>query len=245
MLGSWEAKITDKFDISRPADSGRPTLEREPSRHPIGEDIYNALFADLIALRIPPGERLSVDALARHFGVSQTPIRAALIRLETGGLVTQKFNSGFTVAQLPDGKHFRDVYQTRDLLEPEMAALAAIKATTADFEAIEDLCNEMSRLSEVISEENFGHFAKCDHAFHTSITKIAGNQVITEALDRLYIHVNLFRIRYHKTITTQAVAEHRAILEALRAKDAVLARDSMRAHIYNSRQRVEPFFDQI
>lgn len=216
--------------------------DRDPIRHPIGDTIYNALFADLIALRIPPGERLSVDALARQFGVSQTPIRAALIRLESEGLVAQKFNSGFSAAALPEGKHFRDVYQTRDLLEPEMAALAAIKATADDIVSIEKLCNEMAELADTNNQENFGRFAERDNAFHTCILQIAGNQVVAEAMTRLYIHANLFRIRYHTKITTDAVTEHKAILEALRMKDAFAARNAMRAHIYNSRLRVEPFF---
>lgn len=233
MANEWVLSTVDPANMSG---------DRELIKHPIGDTIYNALFADLIALRIPPGERLSVDALARQFGVSQTPIRAALIRLESEGLVAQKFNSGFSAAALPEGKHFRDVYQTRDLLEPEMAALAAIKARPDDIVSIEKLCNEMAELAETNNQENFGRFAERDNAFHTLILQIAGNQVVAEAMARLYIHANLFRIRYHTKITTDAVAEHKTILEALRMKDAFSARNAMRAHIYNSRLRVEPFF---
>ncbi|OYR12273.1 GntR family transcriptional regulator [Brucella thiophenivorans] len=217
--------------------------EKNPG-HPLGDEIYDALLADLISLRIPPGERLSVDALARHFTVSQTPIRAALIRLESEGLVIQKFNSGFSAAPLPEGRYFRDTYAFREMIEPELAMLAASRVTPEDIIALEELCTEMSCLAAESRPDNFGAFAERDNAFHTRITLIAGNQVAAEALSRLYIHSNLFRLRYHSTITTSAVSEHLEILDALRQKDAESARNLMRRHIGHSRERVEPFFTE-
>lgn len=209
---------------------------------PLGDEIYDALLGDLISLRIPPGERLSVDALARHFGVSQTPIRAALIRLESEGLVQQKFNSGFSAAPLPEGSHFRDVYAFRRMIEPELAALAAEKATAEDIAALEALCAEMRHIAAESRPDNFGSFAERDNAFHARIARIAGNQVAAEALARLYIHSNLFRLRYHATITTSAVSEHMDLLEALRNKDAAAASETMARHLGHSKDRVEPFF---
>lgn len=212
------------------------------SAQPLGDEVYQALLGDLISLRIPPGERLSVDALARHFGVSQTPIRAALIRLETEGLVLQKFNSGFSAAPLPEGQHFRDVYAFRGMVEPELAALAACRATAQDIAALEALCAEMSHLAAESSPDNFGLFAERDNAFHARIAQVAGNRVAIESLARLYIHSNLFRLRYHATITTSAVSEHQQILDALRSQDPQASRAAMSRHIGNSRDRVEPFF---
>ncbi|WP_198672391.1 GntR family transcriptional regulator [Pseudogemmobacter bohemicus] len=222
--------------------SSAAALREKQAAHPLGDEIYDALLADLIALRIPPGERLSVDALARHFGVSQTPIRAALIRLESEGLVLQKFNSGFSAAPLPGGNHFRDTYAFRAMIEPELAGLAATRATPEDITALEELCHEMSRLAEESRPDNFGSFAERDNAFHARIAQIAGNQVAAEALSRLYIHSNLFRLRYHATITTSAVSEHLELLDALRSKDAAAAREAMARHLGHSRDRVEPFF---
>jgi len=219
-------------------------LRVKQANQPLGEEIYDALLADLISLRIPPGERLSVDALARHFGVSQTPIRAALIRLESEGLVLQKLNSGFSAAPLPSGRHFRNTYAFRAMVEPELAAIAATRARPEEISALEDLCHEMSRLAGESRPDNFGSFAERDNAFHARIAKIAGNEVAAEALARLYIHSNLFRLRYHATITTGAVSEHLELLDALRSKDAVAAREAMVRHLGHSRERVEPFFTE-
>lgn len=228
--------------LSSQLSSAAHAPREKHAAQPLGDEIYDVLLADLISLRIPPGERLSVDALARHFSVSQTPIRAALIRLESEGLVLQKFNSGFSAAPLPEGRYFRDTYAFREMVEPELAAHAAAHTTPEDIAALEDLCIEMSRLADESRPDNFGSFAERDNAFHTKIAQIAGNRVAAEALSRLYIHSNLFRLRYHATITTSAVSEHLEILDALRRGDVVGAREAMRLHIGYSRARVEPFF---
>jgi DNA-binding GntR family transcriptional regulator len=62
----------------------------------IGDRVYEALLSQMISLKIAPGSRISIDALAREFGVSQTPIRAALIRLEAVGLVEKTHNVGYS-----------------------------------------------------------------------------------------------------------------------------------------------------
>ncbi len=95
-----------------------------PTADSVGRDVYEALLTQLIELKIAPGERIAVDALVRDFGVSQTPIRAALIRLEAEGLVVRKYNSGYSAAPIPSRQRFQDIYELRLLVEPAAAALA-------------------------------------------------------------------------------------------------------------------------
>jgi DNA-binding GntR family transcriptional regulator len=227
------------------ASSGTVAPRLQVSRHSIGDDVYEALVSDLISLRIPPGERLSVDALAREFGVSQTPVRAALIRLETEGLVVKKFNSGYSAAPMPSGTRFRDVYAVRMLLEPEAAFLATEKADRASAQQLRALCEGMTRLVVEDTEANYGRFALLDGQFHTLIAKLCNNQVIIEILDRLYAHMNLFRLRYHSAVAEEAVKEHLVILEAMERGDAEAARIAMAKHIQASRDRMEPFYRTI
>lgn len=226
----------------REASSVRP-LRTE--RHSLGDDVYEALLADLIALRIPPGERLSVDALARDFNVSQTPVRAALIRLESEGLVIKRFNSGYSVAPLPSGSHFRDVYAVRLLLEPEAAALAAQNVDEESLRQLRALCHDMTALAEADTEVSYGRFAILDGQFHALIATLCGNGVIVQTLERLYAHMNLFRLRYHSTVTSEAVKEHLVILSAIERRDSVAARAAMATHITSSCERIEPFYRHL
>ncbi len=214
-------------------------------RHSLEDDVYEALVSDLIALRFPPDARLSVDALARDFNVSQTPVRAALIRLESEGLVIKRFNSGYSVAPLPSGTHFRDVYATRLLLEAETAALAARNVNDESLKTLQALCNDMSRLADADGESGYGRFAILDGQFHALISELAGNAVITQTLLRLYSHMNLFRLRYHSTVTSEAVKEHLAILSAIEKRDSDAARAAMAAHITSSCERMEPYYRHL
>lgn len=217
-----------------------PLIAPRPS---LGDEVYELLLAELISLRIPPGEKLSVDGLARQFGVSQTPIRAALIRLEAEGLVVKKHNTGYNVAPQLSGSRFRDIYDFRLLIEPAAAAAAARHATPAAIAALGALADQMQALAGADTEANYSKFALLDGTFHASIAEAGGNTVICEAMERLYTHMHLFRLRYHATVAMDAVAEHDAILRAIRAGDAAAAAAAMQAHIIASQGRMHPFFD--
>lgn len=214
-------------------------------RQSISDDFYEVLLAELIALRIPPGERLSVDALSRKYGLSQTPIRAALIRLEAEGLVVKKFNAGYTAAPLPSGRQFKDVYVFRLLVEPEAAALACERADAEALQALRTLCDDMEQLVIQDTQANYGKFAMLDSQFHQRIVQLSGNQVFEASLDRLFAHMHLFRLRYHAMVAVEAVKEHRAILTALEQHDAEAAKQAMATHIRNSHDRMQPYFSHL
>jgi DNA-binding GntR family transcriptional regulator len=227
---------------SQDLQDGRLALNLS-QRHSIGDDVYEKLVSDLIALRIPPGERMTVDTLARQFGVSQTPIRAALIRLESEGLVVKKFNTGYSAAPLPSGSRYRDVYLVRFLIEPEAAYLATKRITAEGHAKLRELSKKMSELVEGDTQANYGRFALLDGEFHALIARLSENEVIMETLERLYAHMNLFRLRYHSAVAVEAVKEHFQIIQAIEQGDADAASAAMEAHITASRERMEPFYE--
>lgn len=216
-----------------------PRILPRPS---LGDEVYDLLLAELIAMRLPPGERLSVDGLARQFGVSQTPIRAALIRAEAEGLVVKKHNTGYSVAPQLSAARLHDLYDFRLMVEPPAAAASADKATPDQMDALDALCAEMAQLTQ--SQATYGRFAQTDAAFHALICDIAGNSVVTETLARLYSHMHIFRLRYDAGIASNAAAEHQAIADAIRARDAVTAAAAMGRHIAGGRTRLQPYFRQ-
>lgn len=223
---------------------GAPQL-RLAQRVPLGDEIYEALLAQLISLKIPPGARVAVDALVRDLGVSQTPIRAALIRLEAEGLVVRKHNAGFSAAPLPSGERFRETYELRLLLEPAAAAAATRRRTAAFVARLSGLARAMEELAAHDPHATYGKFALVDAEFHALIAVHSGNTLIAEALARLRAHMNLFRLKYHATIATEAIVEHAAILAAVEAGDADAAAEAMRAHITASQRRVAPVYGRL
>lgn len=225
----------------QPTEAGpAPLIAPRPS---LGDEAYELMLAELISLRIPPGEKLSVDGLARQFGVSQTPIRAALIRLEAEGLVVKKHNTGYNVAPQLSGSRFRDIYEFRLLIEPAAAAAAALLATPSEVAALTELAEEMSALADTDTEANYSKFALMDGEFHARIAEAGRNTVICEALERLYTHMHLFRLRYHAAVAMDAVKEHDAIMRAIREGDGAAAQATMQAHIAASRDRMQPYFN--
>src|SRR5690606_9720294 len=186
---------------------------------------------------------ISVDALARELGVSQTPIRAALIRLESEGLVEKKHNSGYSAAPLPTGRRFDEIYELRLLLEPHAATQATKAITPDDLKNLQEAHAAMSAVGAEGARTSYGKFATMDAEFHGMIATIAGNSLVTETLRRLYTHMHLFRLQYHTAVTAEAILEHGEIVTAMSNGDSEEAGNAMRRHIENSRRRMAPFFE--
>lgn len=233
-LEASAANLADASDI-------REGLARRTS---LGDEIYETLLFQLISQKIPPGARIPVDALVREFGISQTPIRAALIRLEADGLVVKKHNSGYSAAPMPSSARFHEIYEFRLLLEPHATAKATDNITPEVLAKLQDLHQAMRQLSQNNAHFQYGKFAVIDSQFHALIVETCGNQLMADALERLYTHMHLFRLQYHNSVTEQAIEEHAAILAAMETGEPENAAQAMRAHIISSLERMQPFFTQ-
>ncbi|MCE8018571.1 GntR family transcriptional regulator [Halomonas sp. MCCC 1A11036] len=227
--------------MTRFLGSGETAQSRLKARSAMGEDVYEVLLSQIISLKIAPRERISVDALARELGVSQTPIRAALIRLEAEGLVVKKHNVGYSAAPVPNARHFEEIYEMRMLLEPAAAELAARNMTQETAERLQEAHDHMCELENDIAQRNYSQFARFDAEFHAIIAEASGNSLIVDTLDRLRIHTHLFRSRQHFTITHEAVSEHIVLLDALLNGKTEDAKWAMADHIARSRERIVPF----
>tara|TARA_R100000655_G_scaffold31799_1_gene63534 strand:+ start:400 stop:1095 length:696 start_codon:yes stop_codon:yes gene_type:complete len=222
---------------------GKEASNRLKERSAVGEDVYDVLLAQIMSLEIAPREKVSVDALARELGVSQTPIRAALIRLEADGLVIKRHNVGYTAAPLPSVKGFQEIYKMRSLLEPEAVRMATSRMTPEDMVALEKIQRKMTDLDAEGTLKGYSMFARLDAEFHEKIATIASNSLIANTLERLFTHVHLFRSRRNSAVTRDAIAEHEALLDAMRASEPEKAAEAMRVHVVNSERRIIPFLD--
>ena len=234
-MNSTTAKI-----LSMPVAAPASDLTRGAS---LGDRVYETLLSQLISLKIAPGTRIAVDALVRELGVSQTPIRAALIRLESEGLVVKTHNVGFSAAPMPSRQRFEEIYDMRLLLEPYMAARAAVRLSPELREELAQLADEMKALAKDDSKLAYSKFAVQDSNFHAWIAHQCANELAAEALARLYAHTHLFRLRFHTTVTEEAIDEHADIVRALSDGNSAAAAEAMERHIHRSRARMAPFFE--
>src|ERR1700752_1507782 len=168
------------------SDTGSSFVRRPPR---LGDEVYNAIYAQLMSLKIPPGGRLSVDSLVRELGVSQTPIREALSRLEAQGLVVKTHLIGYSAASQMDKTRLQQLYELRLLLEPFAAARAAVNMDEKAISALEAIDREMKTSRDEDARLAYGQFAQNDSAFHDQIALGSGNALIHETLARLHTHV--------------------------------------------------------
>ncbi len=205
-------------------------------------NVYDAIFAQLMSLQIPPGARITVDTLVRELNVSHTPIREALGRLEGEGLVLRAHLVGYRAAPQVSRERFDELYELRLMLEPEAAAKATARMDEAGLKALQQLAGVMAANDGADEQLRYSDFARQDAEFHDKILEIAGNGLMRDVLRTQHTHFHIFRLMYHRLVTAEALDEHEALLDAFRKGDAKLAREAMLTHIQNSRTRLLPAF---
>jgi DNA-binding GntR family transcriptional regulator len=214
------------------------------ARGRLADEVYDTLLGQLMSLRIVPDSRVTIDALARELGVSQTPIRDALNRMEADGLVVRVPHAGYRIPPQITRDRFEDMLEVRLLLEPAAARRAAERASTEQVEGLRRMLEEMEQLVGGDGHLAYGAFGLRDAAFHDLVAQSAGNQVVREALARLHTHVHLFRLLYDTQVTYLAMGEHDSVLEAVAARDPDAAAYAMRRHILLSGDRFRRLFDE-
>jgi GntR family transcriptional repressor for pyruvate dehydrogenase complex len=198
------------------------------------------LAAEITAGQYQMGDRLPAEReLAAKLGVSRATIREAFIALETRGLVEVRMGSGVYAVAMPTTSNLPipmdidpfELSEARLLFEGEVAAQAATQITAAGLAQLDAL------LAEMASENVRGHGEDADRRFHQAIADATCNSAMSAVIDSLWsIRLNspkcvqLFE-RSRKRGTKPVVAEHRAIVNALRARDPAAARLAMRAHL--------------
>ena len=224
-------------------DVGATAVKGINRHHGLAEEAYDAIFARLMALRITPGSRITVDNLARELNVSQTPIREALGRLEGEGLVIKTHLIGYSAAPQISRRRFDELYDLRLLLEPEAAARAGRHMDERKLTELREVAGVMSRGQGGDERVRYSAFARLDAVFHDRILEFAGNDLIRQTLAHQHTHFHIFRLMFHSRVTEEALDEHEALLAAFAAGDSKAAKRAMREHIERSRDRLLPAFE--
>lgn len=193
-------------------------------------DIFEALQAEILAGAIRPGDRLKEAELAERFGLSRTPVREALRRLETRGLLVHEPHKGMVVAEL-EASATGELYVMREILDGAAAALAAQHATETEISAMED---QIAR--DRTMEHRPDHLAASNRAFHAAIYRAAHNRFLVKSSDAL---AEALALLGPTTLTAegrahQSLNEHAEIVAAIKHRDATAANCAARHHIRNA-----------
>jgi DNA-binding GntR family transcriptional regulator len=211
---------------------------RPPQGPTLVERSYDHLVAKLMSLEIVPGERIAIDTIARQLGISQTPIREALSQLEAEKLVSKMPNVGYRASPQMSRDEVRDLYTLRQLIEPYAAARAAETMTDESIAILSAIDRDMSGVVEGDAHA-YSRFAEADATLHRLIATGSGNRLIAEAIERLHVHLHIFRALYRTNAPRDAAAEHRVIIDALVAHDPAAAEHAVRQHLQRSQERMD------
>ena len=214
-----------------------------PARRALADDVYDAVLALLMDQVIEPGSRASIDGIARQLNVSPTPVREALARLESEGLVIKRALKGYTAAPVLDSEGLRQLFEMRRLMEPYATRNAVGELTPGTLNQLEELCEAMHRSGAAAQtgEDRFSDYkasAAQDAAFHRIIAEHSGNLLLSDAIARLRSHMHQYRIYFKHGVVDETSGEHEAVLEALREGDDVAAEKAMLDHITKSYHRI-------
>jgi DNA-binding GntR family transcriptional regulator len=201
--------------------------------HRAYEEIRRRIFAG----DYPAGVRLREDELSAAIGVSRTPIREALRRLDAEGIVVNVPNRGAHVASWTDAE-LNDIFEIRALLESYAARRAATRLTAAELDRLDELSDEMDAyLDKLPSDEHYARITRLNTEFHQLIMESAGSPLLgslaTSTIQIPLMH-RTFR-RYSRRALERSFDHHRELVEACRARDAVWAESIMRSHILSAR----------
>ncbi|MBO8140837.1 MAG: GntR family transcriptional regulator [Firmicutes bacterium] len=215
-------------------------IENLMAPRPLGslaDQIHDQLERAILEGQLDFGERLVEGQLARLFGTSRSPIREALRRLEAEGLVQIDARRSVSVITLSP-EDIVGTFEVREVLEGMAARFAAQRATDEDLALMETYLNR--RLDEVADRKTASRIDKDGRDFHDLLIQASHHKQLIEALQSF---VKVSRLLKHRAAAIEgrpqeALEEHRAIFEAVRARDAERAEALTRAHVARVKDRL-------
>ncbi len=226
------------MDRTEPADTLTELLGTTSTRswESLADGVYFQLREAITTGALPSGYRLREVALARHFGVSTTPVREVLRRLEREGLVEISLHRGAMVAQLRP-ERWMDLFEVRQVLAAH-AIRRACEVEHRDFSRVEAI---LAECESIVHSTTRAHFGQLDVAFHRALNDLAGNQELSELAENLHWRIQGLRIRYADSIArhmSESHQEHLAMVEAVKSRDAARAEQLALSHAASVRDAI-------
>ncbi len=207
----------------------------------VGESTYFILRDKIISKEFEPGQRLDLLNIEEQLGISRTPVREALGRLESEGLVYVVPRAGTYVTN-PTPDEIAESFDIRRILETFAIEQVVQRASDDDIRDLQNLVDQLGTI--VRCEDRAGIYPKyiaIDHEFHQRLIELSGHGRLQLAHGRENVHAQMARVRYRRPerdweAAQAAQTEHELILAALKARDVEAAKMAMDAHLLRAKR---------
>jgi len=212
----------------------------ESSALPLTLKAYYQLKRRIIDLRFRPGEILMVQSLANEQGISRTPVREALVRLQQEGFVEEAEGKKFKVSEITL-KSILELHEIRELMEGHAVKRVAKNRTRAQVDELRELTK---RMEQALGVRDPDLFFEADLEFHAKLIRFCGNRALQDLAVQLTEKIQ--RVRFltlyvHRRLE-ETIDEHSKILDGIEAQDPRSAQKALSAHLQNVKKGVEKLF---
>ena len=209
---------------------------------PLRDVVFNTLRKAILKGELKPGERLMELTLADRLGVSRTPIREAMRKLELEGLVVMVPRKGAQVASITE-KDMNDVLEVRIALENIAIEKACERMTDEKLERLTEASRNFER---TVKEGDLVQLAEADEAFHEAIYRASDNLKLNQVLSNLREQFYRYRVEYLKEEKTrnQLLKEHQKLMQAIKDGNIKKAQEISFLHLENQRQSIKKSIEQ-
>ena len=205
----------------------------ETDARSLGERAYDALLDRMLSGELPAGSMLQERSLAEALDISRTPVREALAKLETEGLVTRHVGRLLVVREIP-AQELMQILHVRSILEVEAVALATGRIAAENLKHLRAVFEQQTKGPAPDAGNHWGD----DDLLHGTICEASGNAVLAETVRGLRRRTRMFNLKRMPERFVPGNQEHLAIIEALERGDEKLARRSMATHLENTKRSI-------
>lgn len=199
---------------------------------------YESIKQYILDGRLTEDSRLTEESLANQLGISKSPVREALNRLETEGLIRIEPRRGAYLRGF-EIKDIDELYDLREALETHVVHTAAI-----DAPLLGELRESIRRMREYLKDNDKRRYIDEDIHFHRTLAEASGNERLSKMLENVQQQIWLFRRKTYDLSSSSAPDAHEAILMALESGKRVQAERAMSEHIASVRQKLLDFLNQ-
>lgn len=223
--------------------ASKPNTSNSKGGRDLASKAYEGIRGMLFRNEISPGQKISYRDIAKHLGMSSTPVVLALTRLQDQGLVRHEPNRGYFTEPM-SMQEIREIYELRELIELSLLPEVVNNLKQKDIEKIHKILQAHSNAAK---ELNLNERINKDIEFHLTIASISGRRIQLQTLRTLF---DLLYLKYRGSIvfvsTKEAVgAEHQHVFDAIKTGDLQMAEKALKLHFTNVKKQVFSVLQQL
>lgn len=195
----------------------------------MADDVYDQIVDAIMNLDINHEDRLIQEKLAADLGISRTPVREALMRLEQEGVLSKSAQGGFVLYQMGD-QEVRELYQTRAAIEGQVARILAERHTGDD---IKSLRSTIKKEEKITSAANVREYFEANRTIHRRFVELANNRYLLEMFDMTWGKAMSFQLfaQIQNLDLDKSLGDHMVLVDVIETGDKIEALEAFISHI--------------